>query len=112
MSAPSTAAAPSRRVGRLERAAIAGVMSRELTVFRHYWPSTTFSSIVQPTISLLAFGLGFGALVPRVGGVIYVECVGTGSVVSVVLVVRDFIELAERLGHLICRLCDHRPLSR
>src|SRR5437764_570126 len=61
MSAPSTAAAPSRRVGRLERAAIAGVMSRELTVFRHYWPSTTFSSIVQPTIYLLAFGLGFAA---------------------------------------------------
>jgi len=85
MSAPSTAAAPSRRVGRLERAAIAGVMSRELTVFRHYWPSTTFSSIVQPTIYLLAFGLGFGTLVSRIGGVSYVQFVGTGTVATAVL---------------------------
>src|SRR5437763_13557601 len=85
MSAPSTAAAPSRRVGRLERAAIAGVMSRELTVFRHYWPSTTFSSIVQPTIYLLAFGLGFGALVSRIGGISYVQFVGTGTVATAVL---------------------------
>ena len=85
MSAPVTAAAPSRRVGRLERAAIAGVMSRELTVFRHYWPSTTFSSIVQPTIYLLAFGLGFGALVSRIGGVSYVQFVGTGTVATAVL---------------------------
>ena len=85
MSAPVTAAAPSRRVGRLERAAIAGVMSRELTVFRHYWPSTTFSSIVQPTIYLLAFGLGFGTLVSRIGGVSYVQFVGTGTVATAVL---------------------------
>jgi len=79
------ARAPVRRVGRLERAAIAGVMSRELTVFRHYWPSTTFSSIVQPTIYLLAFGLGFGALVSRIGGISYVQFVGTGTVATAVL---------------------------
>jgi lipooligosaccharide transport system permease protein len=83
MSAPASAPAP--RVGRLERAAIAGVMSRELAVFRHYWPSTTFSSIVQPTIYLLAFGLGFGTLVSRVGGVSYVQFVGTGTVATAVL---------------------------
>jgi lipooligosaccharide transport system permease protein len=87
MSAPlaRAARAPVRHVGRLERAAIAGVMSRELTVFRHYWPSTTFSSIVQPTIYLLAFGLGFGALVSRIGGVSYVQFVGTGTVATAVL---------------------------
>lgn len=73
------------RVGRLERAAIAGVMSRELTVFRHYWPSTTFSSIVQPTIYLLAFGLGLGTLVSRIGGLSYVQFVGTGTVATAVL---------------------------
>jgi lipooligosaccharide transport system permease protein len=81
----NTPAAAPRKVGRLERAAIAGVMSRELTVFRHYWPSTTFSSIVQPTIYLLAFGLGFGALVSRIGGVSYVQFVGTGTVATAVL---------------------------
>jgi lipooligosaccharide transport system permease protein len=85
VSAPAAAAATPRKVGRLERAAIAGVMSRELTVFRHYWPSTTFSSIVQPTIYLLAFGLGFGALVSRIGGVSYVQFVGTGTVATAVL---------------------------
>ncbi len=85
MSAPAAAPAAAPRVGRLERAAIAGVMSRELTVFRHYWPSTTFSSIVQPTIYLLAFGLGFGALVSRVGGLSYVQFVGTGTVATAVL---------------------------
>jgi len=85
MSAPATAPAATPRVGRLERAAIAGVMSRELTVFRHYWPSTTFSSIVQPTIYLLAFGLGFGALVSRIGGISYVQFVGTGTVATAVL---------------------------
>jgi lipooligosaccharide transport system permease protein len=86
--ADQTVAAPSpaqRRVGRLERAAIAGVISREWTVFRHYWLSTTFSSIVQPTIYLLAFGFGFGALVSHVQGVPYVEFVGTGTVATAVL---------------------------
>ena len=85
MSAPAAAPARGRRVGRLERAAIAGVMSRELTVFRHDGPSPTFSSIVQPTIYLLAFGLGFGALVSRIGGVSYVQFVGTGTVATAVL---------------------------
>ena len=89
MSAP--AAAPGTpRIGRLERAAIAGVMSRELTVFRHYWPTTTFSSVVQPTIYLLAFGLGFGALVSRVGGLTYVQFVGTGTVATAVLFASAF----------------------
>ena len=50
-----------RRVHRLEPqpAALAGVMMRDIVLFRRYWKATTFSSIVQPTIYLLAFGLGF-----------------------------------------------------
>ena len=39
-------------------------MSRDVAIFGRYWKATTFSSIVQPTIYLLAFGLGFGALLP------------------------------------------------
>ena len=85
MSAPAAAPPGTPRVGRLERAAIAGVMSRELTVFRHYWPSTTFSSIVQPTIYLLAFGFGFGSLVSTVSGYNYIDFVGTGTVATAVL---------------------------
>ena len=48
----------------LELSAMSGVVvSRETTLFRRYWRSTTFSSVVEPTIYLLAFGFGFGSLV-------------------------------------------------
>ncbi len=75
----------SRRLHRLDPAALAGVMSRDIVLFRRYWKATTFSSIVQPTIYLLAFGLGFGSLVSRVGHVKYVEYVATGVVATAVL---------------------------
>src|SRR5579871_5818438 len=79
------APAPRRPLRRLEPAALAGVMSRDVTIFGRYWKSTTFSSIVQPTIYLLAFGLGFGSLVSHVGHVKYVQYVGTGVVATAVL---------------------------
>ena len=56
----ATDAAPRREDGRLERAALAGVLVREIVNFCSYWRSTTFSSTVEPTIYLLAFGFGFG----------------------------------------------------
>ena len=63
------AAEPRRRpLGRLERPALAGVLVREVINFSSYWRSTTFSSTVEPTIYLLAFGFGFGSLVSTVGG--------------------------------------------
>ncbi len=74
-----------RRIGRLEPAALAGVMSRDLSIFSRYWKSTTFSSVVQPTVYLLAFGLGFGALVKHVGHLTYVQYVSTGVVATAVL---------------------------
>jgi lipooligosaccharide transport system permease protein len=74
-----------RRVRRLEPAALAGVMTRDVVLFKRYWKATTFSSIVQPTIYLLAFGLGFGSLVKTVGHVKYVEYVATGVVATAVL---------------------------
>ena len=73
------------RVGRLDRPAIAGVLVREITNFGSYWRSTTFSSTVEPTIYLLAFGFGFGALVSRVAGYDYIDFVGTGIVATAVL---------------------------
>jgi lipooligosaccharide transport system permease protein len=72
-------------VRRLERAALAGVMVREVVNFSSYWRSTTFSATVEPTIYLLAFGFGFGSLVSRVGGYDYVGFVGTGTVATAVL---------------------------
>ena len=70
---------------RMEWPAIAGVMTREVLNFGSYWRATTFSSTVEPTIFLLAFGFGFGSLVSKVGGYDYVEFVGTGTVATAVL---------------------------
>ena len=86
----TAAAAPARgrrraALRRLEPAALAGVMSRDVTNFKSFWKTTTFSSILDPTIYLLAFGLGFGTLVAAVDGIDYVEFVGTGMVATAVL---------------------------
>jgi lipooligosaccharide transport system permease protein len=79
------ASIPRRRLGRLERAALAGVMVREIVNFSSFWRSSTFSSTVDPTIYLLAFGFGFGSLVSTVAGVPYIEYIGTGIVATTVL---------------------------
>ena len=74
-----------RRVHRLEPAAMAGVMMRDIVLFKRYWKATTFSSIVQPTIYLLAFGLGFRSIISSVSHVDYVQYVATGVVATAVL---------------------------
>src|SRR5213078_2370548 len=73
------------RIGRLERPALAGVLVREVINFSSFWRSSTFSSTIEPTIYLLAFGFGFGSLVSRVQGYDYVQFVGTGTVATAVL---------------------------
>jgi lipooligosaccharide transport system permease protein len=71
---------------RLEPAAIGGIMSREVANFRTFWKSTTFSSVLEPVIYLLAFGLGLGStIVHKVDGLDYVEYVGTGMVATAVI---------------------------
>jgi lipooligosaccharide transport system permease protein len=78
-------AARPERLHRFERSALAGVLVREVVNFSSYWRSATFSSTVEPTIYLLAFGFGFGSLVSTIGGYDYVEFVGTGTVATAVL---------------------------
>jgi len=74
------------QVKRLEPAVIAGVMSREAANFRTYWKGTTFSSVLEPIVYLLAFGVGLGAtLIDGVEGLSYVEFVGTGMVATAVI---------------------------
>jgi lipooligosaccharide transport system permease protein len=83
---PESSSVTSRRaVRRLEPVALVAIMSKDVVLFGRYWKATTFSSIVQPTIYLLAFGLGFGSLVPHVAHLKYVEYVGTGVVATAVL---------------------------
>ena len=74
-----------RRLHRLEPTALRGVMVREVVNFSSFWRSSTFSSTVDPTIYLLAFGFGFGSLVSTVAGYDYIDFVGTGIVATTVL---------------------------
>ena len=60
-------------------------MVREIVNFSSFWRSSTFSSTVDPTIYLLAFGFGFGSLVSSVAGYSYIDFVGTGIVATTVL---------------------------
>jgi lipooligosaccharide transport system permease protein len=78
-------AARAPKLGRLEGPALRGVLVREIVNFSSYWRSATFSSTVEPTIYLLAFGFGFGALVTEINGVETVEWIGTGTVATAVL---------------------------
>jgi lipooligosaccharide transport system permease protein len=80
-----TTTAPEPRVRRLDVAAMRGVLVREVVNFKSFWRSSTFSSTVEPTIYLLAFGFGFGSLVSTVNGLDYVQYVGTGTVATAVL---------------------------
>jgi lipooligosaccharide transport system permease protein len=73
------------QLGRLERAALQGVIMREVVNYSSFWRSSTFSSTVDPTIYLLAFGFGFGSLVSSAGGYDYIDFVGTGIVATTVL---------------------------
>jgi lipooligosaccharide transport system permease protein len=80
-----SAAPRSRRLGRLERPALTGVLVREIVNYSSYWRSSTFSSTVEPTIYFLAFGFGFGSLVSQIAGFDYVDFVATGIVATAVL---------------------------
>lgn len=83
--ATATPLRPPFKVRRLDPAAIGGIMSRELANFKTFWKGTTFSSVLEPTIYLLAFGFGFGSLVSQVQGLDYVDFVGTGTVATAVM---------------------------
>jgi lipooligosaccharide transport system permease protein len=72
-------------VRRIEPVALTGVWMREWIVFLYYWRTRTFAAVVEPVIMLVAFGLGFGALVSHVGGIPYIQFVGTGAVATAVL---------------------------
>jgi lipooligosaccharide transport system permease protein len=81
----SRSSAPPRGVHRLEPAALAAIMGKDVVMFGRYWKATTFSSVMQPTIYLLAFGLGFGTIVKTLGHVKTIEYIGTGTVATAVL---------------------------
>ncbi len=73
------------RPGRIETPALTAVWVREWTVFSYFWRTRTFAAVVEPVITLLAFGFGFGKLVSHVDGIPYIQFVGTGAVATAVL---------------------------
>src|SRR5437868_7544564 len=85
MAAVETTAPEPARPRRLDRPALTGVLVREVVNYSSYWKSSTFSSTVEPTIYLLAFGFGFGSLVSTINGLDYVQFVGSGTVATAVL---------------------------
>jgi lipooligosaccharide transport system permease protein len=78
--APTPAPDATKRIGRLERSAIVGVLVREFINYSSFWKSSAFSSIMEPVIYFMAFGFGLGALVSSVGEFSYFELVATGTV--------------------------------
>jgi lipooligosaccharide transport system permease protein len=97
MSALSATVAPAAPPRRLERSALGAVLMREWTVFTYYWRNRTFAAIVEPVITLLAFGLGFGRLVSHVDGIPYLQFVATGAVATAVLFSAVFTAMFESL---------------
>lgn len=79
-----------KKLGRLEWGALQGMLVREIVNFSSFWKGSTFSSTVDPTIYMLAFGFGFGSLVSVVGGYSYLEFIGTGIVATTVMFAGTF----------------------
>ncbi len=68
------------RPGRFEADAVMGVVAREWILYGQSWRATTFAAIVEPTLYLLCFGFGMGALIGTLAGFSYIDFLGTGIV--------------------------------
>jgi len=68
------------RLRRFELAPVRGIWRHELALYKRYWRSQSFASMVEPTFFLLAFGYGFGSMVAVVGHYRYIDFVATGVV--------------------------------
>ncbi|TQM67630.1 lipooligosaccharide transport system permease protein [Actinomadura hallensis] len=68
------------RLRRFEFAPVRGVWRHELALYKRYWKSQSFASMVEPTFFLLAFGYGFGSMIAVIGDYRYLDFVATGVV--------------------------------
>jgi lipooligosaccharide transport system permease protein len=68
------------RLRRFELAPLKGIWRHELALYKRYWMTQSFASMVEPTFYLLAFGYGFGSMVAAVGHYRYLDFVATGVV--------------------------------
>jgi lipooligosaccharide transport system permease protein len=56
------------------------VMRRNYLVWRKYLFERVLSNIMEPVITLVAFGYGLGSLLPDIGGVTYLQFLASGSI--------------------------------
>ena len=75
--------------------AAARMMQRNAIVYRRIWRGSVFSSFLQPTLFLLAMGLGLGAMVDAAGaslpgGVSYAEFLAPGLLAAAAMQVAAF----------------------
>lgn len=68
------------RPGAIEVDAVMGVVAREWILYGQSWRATTFAAVVEPTLYLLCFGFGMGALIGTLAGHSYIDFLGTGIV--------------------------------
>jgi lipooligosaccharide transport system permease protein len=82
------------------------MVQRNALVYRHVWRGSVFSSFLQPTLFLLAMGLGLGAMVDAggaalPGGASYAEFLGPGLLAAAAMQVAGFESTYPVLGKIM-----------
>jgi len=76
------------------------VWRRNFLVWRKYMTERILSNIVEPLITLVAFGYGLGSLLPQVEGVSYLQFLASGSICMSVMYSAKFESLWGAYGRL------------
>ena len=65
------------------------MLLRNLRVWRRYF-SGLVGNLAEPLLSLIALGYGLGALVPRIGGMSYIQFIAPGLIISAAMYAASF----------------------
>lgn len=76
------------------------VWRRNFLVWRKYMTERILSNIVEPLITLVAFGYGLGSLLPQVEGVSYLQFLASGSICMSVMYSAKFESLWGAFGRM------------
>ncbi len=76
------------------------VWRRNFLVWRKYLTERVLSNIVEPLITLVAFGYGLGSLLPQIDGVPYLQFLASGSICMSVMYSAKFESLWGAFGRL------------
>jgi lipooligosaccharide transport system permease protein len=78
----------------------ASVWRRNFLVWRKYMFERLLSNVVEPLITLVAFGYGLGGLLPQIEGVSYLEFLASGSICMSVMYSAKFESLWGAFGRM------------